>query len=63
RDEKNISSPLTYIYSLTMNTPERNKFYYVYDKQLSGGVFELPKSSTYKNYCEFNVTQIEGEIK
>ncbi len=52
-----------FIEKFTYNTKTRKKFYYKFNEQLSGGVFELPRSSTYKNYCEFNVTQIEGEIK
>jgi hypothetical protein len=45
------------------NTKERKNIYYEYDRQLSGGVFPIGKKSDDIKGCEFNVTQIEGEIK
>jgi hypothetical protein len=45
------------------NTKERKKFYYEYNKQLSGGIFPIGKKSDDIKGCDFNVTLIEREIK
>ncbi|WP_456489120.1 hypothetical protein, partial [Caminibacter pacificus] len=55
---------LSLVKSFVLNTNIRKNFYDEYDKQLSGGVFSNSQSDKkYPLKCEFNVTQIEGEIK